>query len=154
MEKSTMRRQWLMETCMFIRRPRVLAFSTAALVAAAIAQVSLAHENGDAIKPVLSEKLPNVPGKSISTIVVTYAPGGTSKAHRHAGSVLAYVLSGEIRSENSATGPAKVYKAGEAFFEPPGSEHLISENASKTAPASLLAIFIADDGAKLTTFDK
>jgi quercetin dioxygenase-like cupin family protein len=154
MEKSTMRRQWLMETCMFIRRPRVLAFSTAALVAAAIAQVSLAHENGDAIKPVLSEKLPNVPGKSISTIVVTYAPGGTSKAHRHAGSVLAYVLSGEIRSENSATGPAKVYKAGEAFFEPPGSEHLISENASKTEPASLLAIFIADDGAKLTTFDK
>jgi len=143
-----------METCMFIRRPRVLAFSTAALVAAAIAQVSLAHENGDAIKPVLSEKLPNVPGKSISTIVVTYAPGGTSKAHRHAGSVLAYVLSGEIRSENSATGPAKVYKAGEAFFEPPGSEHLISENASKTEPASLLAIFIADDGAKLTTFDK
>jgi quercetin dioxygenase-like cupin family protein len=154
MEKSTMRRQWLMETCMFIRRPRVLAFSTAALVAAAIAQVSLAHENGDAIKPVLSEKLPNVPGKSISTIVVTYAPGGTSKAHRHAGSVLAYVLSGEIRSENSATGPAKVYKAGEAFFEPPGSEHLISENASKTEPASHLAIFIADDGAKLTTFDK
>jgi quercetin dioxygenase-like cupin family protein len=154
MEKSTMRRQWLMETCMFIRRPRVLAFSTAALVAAAIAQVSLAHENGDAIKPVLSEKLPNVPGKSISTIVVTYEPGGTSKAHRHAGSVLAYVLSGEIRSENSATGPAKVYKAGEAFFEPPGSEHLISENASKTEPASLLAIFIADDGAKLTTFDK
>jgi quercetin dioxygenase-like cupin family protein len=154
MEKSTMRRQWLMETCMFIRSPRVLAFSTAALVAAAIAQVSLAHENGDAIKPVLSEKLPNVPGKSISTIVVTYAPGGTSKAHRHAGSVLAYVLSGEIRSENSATGPAKVYKAGEAFFEPPGSEHLISENASKTEPASLLAIFIADDGAKLTTFDK
>jgi quercetin dioxygenase-like cupin family protein len=143
-----------METCMFIRRPRVLAFSTAALVAAAIAQVSLAHENGDAIKPVLSEKLPNVPGKSISTIVVTYAPGGTSKAHRHAGSVLAYVLSGEIRSENSATGPAKVYKAGEAFFEPPGSEHLISENARKTEPASLLAIFIADDGAKLTTFDK
>jgi len=139
---------------MFVRRPRVLAFSTAALVAAAIAQVSLAHENGDAIKPVLSEKLPNVPGKSISTIVVTYAPGGTSKAHRHAGSVLAYVLSGEIRSENSATGPAKVYKAGEAFFEPPGSEHLISENASKTEPASLLAIFIADDGAKLTTFDK
>jgi hypothetical protein len=31
------------------------------------------------------------------------------------------VLSGEIRSENSATEPAKVYKAGETFFEPPGS---------------------------------
>ena len=68
----------------------------------------------------------------------------------HAGSVLAYVLSGEIRSENSATGPARVYKAGETFFEPPGSEHLVSENASATEPASLLAIFVADDGAQLT----
>jgi quercetin dioxygenase-like cupin family protein len=36
----------------------------------------------------------------------------------HAGSVFAYVLSGAIRSENSATGPVKVYKAGESFFEP------------------------------------
>ena len=48
----------------------------------------------------------------------------------------------------------KVYKAGESFFEPPGSEHLVSENASATEPASLLAIFVADDGAQLTTFDK
>jgi quercetin dioxygenase-like cupin family protein len=68
--------------------------------------------------------------------------------------VLAYVLSGEIRSENSATGPAKVYKAGESFFEPPGSKHLVSENASATKSASLLAIFIADDGATLTTHYK
>jgi quercetin dioxygenase-like cupin family protein len=77
-----------------------------------------------------------------------------SVSHHHAGSVMAYVLTGEIRSENSATGPAKVYKAGEAFFEPPGSEHLVSENASATEPASLLAIFVADDGAQLTVFEK
>jgi quercetin dioxygenase-like cupin family protein len=64
------------------------------------------------------------------------------------------VLSGSIRSENSATGPAKVYKAGECFFEPPGSEHLVSENASATEPASLLAVFVAADGARLTTFDR
>ena len=64
------------------------------------------------------------------------------------------MLSGAVRSENSATGPVKVYKAGESFFEPPGSTHLISENASTTKPASLLAVFIADDGAQLTTFDR
>ena len=109
---------------------------------------------GEDIKPVASEKLPNVPGKSVSAVVVSYAPGGKSTKHRHAGSVLVYVLSGTIRSENSATGPAKDYKAGESFFEPPGSEHLVSENASTTEPASLLAIFIADDGAELTTFEK
>ena len=63
-------------------------------------------------------------------------------------------LSGAIRSENSATGPVKVYKAGESFFEPPGSRHLVSENASAKEQASLLAVHVADDGAQLTTFDK
>jgi len=106
------------------------------------------------MKLLIAQKLPNVPGKSITAVVVSYAPGGKSSKHHHAGSVFAYVLSGAIRSKNSATGPARVYRAGEGFFEPPGSEHLISENASATEPASLLAVFVADDGARLTTFDK
>jgi len=113
-----------------------------------------ADEVGAQVKPVLTEKLPNVPGKTISAVVVSYPPGGKSVKHHHAGSVFVYVLSGAIRSENSATGPAKVYKAGESFFEPPGSDHLISENASTVEAASLLAVFVADDGAQLTTFDK
>jgi len=106
------------------------------------------------LRPVATEKLPNVPGKSIAAEVVNYPPGAKSVKHKHAGSVLAYVLSGEVRSENSATGPAKVYKAGEIFFEPPGSEHLVSENASATEPASILAIHVADDGTQLTVFDE
>jgi quercetin dioxygenase-like cupin family protein len=112
-----------------------------------------ADENpGAQVKPIIAEKLPNVPGKSLTAVLVSYAPGGKSARHHHAGSVFVYVLSGAVRSENSATGPAKIYKAGESFFEPPGSEHLISENASATEPASLLAVFVADDGAQLTTF--
>ena len=57
---------------------------------------------------------------------------------------------GEIRSQISDGAPAKVYKAGEFFFEPPGSSHLVSENASATEPASLLAVFVAADDATLT----
>ena len=125
-----------------------------AVVALAIAGAHAAHAEGDKVTPVRSEKLPNVPGKSLTAVVVNYAPGGKSASHHHAGSVFAYVLSGSIRSENSATGPARVYKAGENFFEPPGSEHLVSENASATESASLLAVHIADDGAGLTTIDK
>ena len=113
-----------------------------------------ARADDPVVKAVLSEKLPNVPGKSLTAVVVNYAPGGKSVSHRHAGSVFVYVLSGQIRSENSATGPAKVYQVGETFFEPSGSEHLVSENASATEPASLLAVFVADDGAKLTTYNK
>jgi quercetin dioxygenase-like cupin family protein len=109
---------------------------------------------GDDVKLIRAEKLANVPGQTLSVVTVDYPPGGKSRRHHHAGSVYAYVLSGAVRSESSATGPVKVYKAGESFFEPPGSTHLISENASATKPASLLAVFIADDGAQLTTYDR
>ena len=118
-------------------------------------RVALGHPDaGAAIKPVLAEKLANVPGSSLSAVVVSYEPGGKSPVHHHAGSVFAYVLSGAIRSQSAATGPARVYQTGEAFFEPVGSAHLVSENASATAPASLLAVFVAEDGATLTTLDK
>jgi quercetin dioxygenase-like cupin family protein len=109
---------------------------------------------GDDVRLVRTEKLANVPGQTLTVVTVDYPPGGKSRRHHHAGSVYAYVLSGAVRSENSATGPAKVYEAGESFFEPPGSTHLISENASLTEPARLLAVFIADDGAQLTTSDR
>ena len=129
-----------------------------ALVASVPAAGSVSHAadetTGALVKPVLAEKLPNVPGKSLTAVLVNYAPGAKSARHHHAGSVFVYVLSGAVRSENSATGPAEVYKAGESFFEPSGSEHLVSENTSSTEPASLLAVFVADDGAQLTTFDK
>jgi quercetin dioxygenase-like cupin family protein len=109
-----------------------------------------AHADEAKVRQVFSQVLPNVPGKALSAVVVNYAPGGKSGAHHHAGSVFAYILSGAIRSQVSTDGPAKVYQAGEFFFEPPGSSHLVSENASQTEPASLIAIFVADEGAKLT----
>jgi quercetin dioxygenase-like cupin family protein len=141
--------------CLKSRRTTAMAALLAAFVlAAAPPSLAAGEDPGGQVKPVLSAKLPNVPGKSLTAVVVSYAPGGRSPQHHHAGSVFAYVLSGAIRSENSATGPAKVHQAGESFFEPPGSEHLVSENASATEPASLLAVFVAEDGAKLTTFDR
>src|SRR6478672_4978832 len=86
-----------------------------------------AHESevGVEVKPVSSDKLANAPGQVLTAVTVNYSPGGKSGAHQHAGSVFAYVLTGAIRSENSATGPVKVYRAGESFFEPPGSTHRI-----------------------------
>ena len=124
------------------------------LALALLALPVVAAEPGAQVQVVNMAPLPNVPGKSITGVLVTYAPGGRSPAHHHAGSVMAFVLAGAIRSESSATGPARVYQAGESFFEPPGSEHLVSENASATEPASLLAVFVADDGAELTHFDR
>jgi quercetin dioxygenase-like cupin family protein len=119
--------------------------------AAVLLSAPIASAEGDQVTTVFAKRLPNVPGKNLTAVVVFYPPGGKSVIHHRAGSVLAYVLSGAIRSQNSATGPVQVFRVGETFFEPPGSTHLISANASDTEPPSLLAVFVADNGAVLAT---
>jgi len=97
--------------------------------------------------------LPNVPGKSIKGVLVEYAPGGTSPAHIHPKSAFIYatVLEGAIRSQVN-DGPVTTYHAGESFSEFPGDRHAVSENASATEPARLLAVFVVDtDETNLTT---
>jgi quercetin dioxygenase-like cupin family protein len=105
----------------------------------------------DTVEPITSHALPNVPGKRVTIVRVSYGPGGFSGAHRHAGSVTAYITKGEIRSQ-LAGGPVETFKVGQSFFEPPGATHLVSANASNTEPAELIAVFVADEGAQLTTF--
>ena len=99
------------------------------------------------------QPITNIPGKSLIALVVDYAPGGASPSHVHAKSafILGYVLSGEIESQVN-DGPKRVYRAGESFYEAPGSRHPISRNASRTQPAKLLAVFVVDtDDKELTT---
>jgi quercetin dioxygenase-like cupin family protein len=48
-------------------------------------------------------------------------------------------------------GPRRVYRAGESFYEPPGSSHPVSRNASATQPAKLLAVFVVDTDDKVLT---
>ncbi len=102
-------------------------------------------------QPVSSDALPHVQGKRITTLVVEFPPNGFSPPHHHAGSVTVYVLSGVIRSQLQGQ-PSIVYRAGESFFEPPGAVHLLAENMSATEPARILAVFVADEGATLTTY--
>jgi quercetin dioxygenase-like cupin family protein len=105
----------------------------------------------DTVEPIGSYALPNVPGKRVTIVRVFYGPGGFTRPHRHAGSVTAYITKGEIRSQ-LAGGPVETFKVGQSFFEPPGATHLVSANASNTEPAELIAVFVADEGAQLTTF--
>jgi quercetin dioxygenase-like cupin family protein len=105
----------------------------------------------DKVEPIASYALPNVPGKRVTIVRVFYGPGGFTRAHRHAGSVTAYVTKGQIRSQLGG-GPVETFEVGQSFFEPPGATHLVSANASSTEPAELIAVFVADEGAQLTTF--
>ncbi len=107
------------------------------------------------VTPQFSHALPNAPGKSLIAVTVDYPPGAKSGPHTHAKSafIYGYVVSGAIRSQVDDE-PAKVYRAGEAFYEMPGAHHKISENASDTEPARLLAVFVVDaNETTLTTPD-
>ena len=74
-------------------------------------------------------------------IEVDYKPGQASIAHKHDGTAMAYVLSGSITSQVKGE-KAVTYKAGEYWYEPAGSEHLVSKNASATKPAKLLVFMV------------
>jgi len=94
------------------------------------------------------EPIPNVPGKRLVTHIVDYPPGASSVPHRHGSAfIYAYVLSGAIRSQVDDE-PVRVYQPGETWFERPGSHHRVSENASDTESARLLAVLIVDAGEK------
>lgn len=124
-----------------------------AAVALGIATPAAAHGTAETVTPIFQHVIPNIPGKSLIAVVVDYAPGAASVAHKHAASafIYAYVVSGDIESQVD-DGPKRVYHAGESFFEEPGAVHRTSRNASDTQPAKLLAVFVADSGDKpLTT---
>jgi quercetin dioxygenase-like cupin family protein len=127
----------------------------ALLAPAAHAQpTSDSQDRNPFVRTVFDEQT-NVPGKSLVGVAVTYPPGAKSGAHHHATSafIVAYVISGAIRSEVEGE-PARVYHAGETWNESPGAHHTISENASTTEPAELLAVFLLDtDDGPLTTDD-
>jgi quercetin dioxygenase-like cupin family protein len=97
--------------------------------------------------PVFKQDLPNVSldGWEVTVSEIDMPPGRVGQAHRHPGFVLAYVLEGEIRTKISDQ-PEATYKAGQMFYEWPGSTHLVSANASPTQPAKLLAMIFAKKG--------
>src|SRR5215472_4615554 len=114
---------------------------------------AIAADKNAKVTLVYEHALPNVPGKSIKSVLVEYGPGGSSPAHTHPKSAFIYatVLEGAIRSSVN-NGPVVTYHTGQSFSEMPGDVHSVSENASKTEPAKLLAVFVVDtDEKQLTT---
>lgn len=121
--------------------------AAAALAPAANAQPAPSASAQEPVVRAVFDEPTNAPGKSMQAVTVSYPPGGKSAAHHHARSafIMAYVISGAIRSQVEGE-PARVYHAGETWRETPGAHHIVSENASATEPAELLAVFLVDTG--------
>ncbi len=129
------------------RREAVTGALALLLQAAASAQTQPRAGN----EPVFKHDLPhvNMENWEVTVNYVDYAPGRVGAPHRHAGFVLAYVLEGTVIAKITGQ-PETTYKAGQMFYEFPGSTHEVSKNASATEPAKLLAMIFAPKGATLT----
>jgi quercetin dioxygenase-like cupin family protein len=133
---------------------RTMIAATCAPLAVSMANPICAHDSeAQTVKKNFEATIPNIPGKSLISVEVDYAPGAASVPHTHAKSafIYAYVISGAIESKVN-DGETRTYRAGESWSESPGAIHSISRNASKTEPAKLLAVFVLDTNhAPLTT---
>ncbi len=114
---------------------------------------AIAQNSGQrSVRTALTQQLPALDGNrlSVNLVEVAYGPGAASPAHSHPCPVIGYVIEGAIRSQVKGQ-PAVTYHAGESFYESPNGEHLLSANMSSTKPAKLLAIFLCDHTAPLST---
>ncbi|KAL8743431.1 MAG: hypothetical protein Q9190_004216 [Brigantiaea leucoxantha] len=90
---------------------------------------------------------PNIPGKSLVTLLVTLPPGAATPPHTHAGAaVTALMIRGASLNQMNTEKP-KVYHEGETWYEAPGCHHVRSENVCEdpNESASFYAMLIVDD---------
>ncbi|GLH19662.1 cupin [Pseudomonas atacamensis] len=113
----------------------------AAALAFSLSASAMAHDPSEKITVLQEQLLKNAPGKKAMMIEVDYQPGQSSIAHKHEGTAMAYVLDGEVISQVKGE-KAITYKKGQFWYEPAGSEHLVSKNASSTKPAKLLVFMV------------
>ena len=123
---------------------------TAALILSLSLAGGTVAANDDAVKLLLSKDLAGVPDKEISMITVEYPPGGSTPMHTHSAQAMVYVLEGSIVMQVKG-GAAATLGPGQTYYEGPDDVHLVSRNASKTAPARFVVFLVKQKGAPILT---
>ncbi|MET7991068.1 cupin domain-containing protein [Amycolatopsis sp. NPDC005232] len=117
------------------------------------APVSASGHPAETLTPLLAQALPNIPGKTFTSSIVSFPPSASAAPHRHGDAfVYAYVLEGTVRSQLEGQ-PAHTYHQGENWTEQPGAHHVATDNVSATEPAKLLVVFVAPTGEQLKVDD-
>jgi quercetin dioxygenase-like cupin family protein len=102
-----------------------------------------AQASGSKSTEVLTQTMADI-AREMRISVTERAPGNSSSPHRHPGHhTFGYVLEGtyEIQVDD---GPVRQLKAGESFYEPPGSLHAVSRNPSSDRSVRYLVIQVGD----------
>lgn len=102
------------------------------------------------LRSLLSKDLAGVSGRELSMITIEYPPAGSTPVHTHHAQALVYVLEGSIVMQVRG-GAAITLAPGETFYEGPDDVHIVSRNASQTAPAKFLVFLVKNKGAPILT---
>ena len=94
--------------------------------------------------PLLTQALPDLPGREVRITLLDRGPGNTSPPHRHPGHhTFGYVVEGTYELGING-GPVRTLKAGDTFYEPPGALHSMSRNPSADKPMKIVVFMVAD----------
>ena len=79
--------------------------------------------------------------KDIVVQRIELAPTASAAPHVHPGMVTGYVVSGTLEFQVAGK-PLLTLHAGDTFFEPPGSKHMIARNPDKSEKTVLIAFVV------------
>ncbi len=129
-----------------------LSFAITAVVAAlslAGGTIRAADEAPVVITEIFKRDHPEAAGKEVLVKRIELKPGASAPPHVHPGMVTGYVETGTL--EFQLKGEAlKSLKAGDTFFEPPGSHHMVARNPDATARTVIIAFVVNPKGAPLS----
>jgi quercetin dioxygenase-like cupin family protein len=102
------------------------------------------------VQSLLSKDLVGASNREVSMITVEYPPGGSTPAHTHHAQALLYVVEGSIVMQVKGGTPITL-EPGQTWYEGPDDVHIVSRNASQTAPAKYVVFMVKDKGAPILT---
>jgi len=105
------------------------------------------------VRSLMSKDLVGDPAEELTMITVEYPPGGSNPVHTHHAQALVYVLEGSIVMQLKGGAPITL-SPGQTFYEGPDDVHIVSRNASQTAPAKFVVFLVKEKGAALLTLVK
>jgi quercetin dioxygenase-like cupin family protein len=129
----------------------IRSFIGVACAAVAIATaMPAAAQVGETVTLHFEQAIPNIPGKSLVAQFVDYAPGASPShaTQNRLSSSRTFCLENQSQVND---GPKRVYRAGESWYETPGSIHRVSRNAARPSRQSSCGLCRRHGRQKLVT---
>ena len=105
---------------------------------------SAAQPAAAGVQQIVTQPLPDLPGREVRMLLIERAPGTASPPHRHPGHhTFGYVMEGTYEFAIDR-GQPRLLKVGDTFYEPPTAVHSTSRNPSTDQRVKLLVFMVAD----------